>query len=284
MDRIAIVTDTNSGMSQDECVALGVQLIPMPIIVDDTEYFEGVSCTYEHFFEMLNRGSEVSTSQPSPESVTSVWDRVLEDHDFIIHIPMSSALSSSCYTARALALDYDGKVFVIDNKRISISQRTSVLDAIALVKKGLTAAEIAAKLENNALNASIYLAVNRLDLLRKSGRVTASAAALATVLGIKPVLQIQGGKLDAFSKERGMARAQKAMLDALEKDRTTRFAGKHYVIQAAYSGEDAPALQWLEKCREFFGDSTIEMYRLPLSICCHVADGVAAVGIFETEE
>lgn len=281
MRKIAVVTDTNSSMTKEECDALGVYLLPMPIIVDEKTYFEGVDCSYEHFFEMLNAGASVSTSQPSPESVMELWDEALKDHDYVIHIPMSSALSSSCETARGLALDYDGKVFVVDNKRISITMRRSVYDALTMIRQGMTAAEIAEKLERDADRNSIYLAVNRLDLLRKSGRVTASAAALATVLGIKPVLQIQCGKLDSFSKERGMKRAQECMLKAMKDDLSGRFAGRHYVVDLAYSGDIAPALEWREKCRAVFADAEIELYRLPLSICCHVGDGVQAVGVSE---
>lgn len=282
MSKIAVVTDTNSSMTMEECKSIGVYLLPMPFIVDGVTYFEGVDCTYEHFFEMLNSGSDVSTSQPSPDSVLSLWDEALKTHDYVIHIPMSSALSSSCETAKGLAMEYEGKVLVVDNKRISISQRRSVYDALAMIEKGLSAEEIAARLEEQSMNASIYLAVNRLDLLKKSGRVTAAGAALATVLNIKPVLQIQGGKLDAYSKERGMKRAIQTLLNAATEDMKNRFAGKNYVVDLAYSGDIAPALEWQKKCIETFGVEA-ELYRLPLSICCHVADGVIAVGCVEVE-
>ncbi len=281
MSKIAIITDTNSGMPQEEADRLGVSLVPMPFMVDGKEYFEGVDCTYAQFFDMLAAGGDVSTSQPSPESVTALWDKLLETHDGIVHIPMSSALSSSCATARALAADYDGKVCVPDNKRISISQRQSVLDALALAEKGLSAAEICETLEANAFNASIYLAVNTLALLKKSGRVTAAGAAIASILGIKPVLQIQGEKLDAFAKVRGMANAEKTMLDAIKKDLEERFAGKPVKILTAYSGEDSVGSEWLKTVQESFGDDTIESYKLPISICCHVGAGVKGIGVLE---
>lgn len=253
----------------------------MPFIVNGTEYFEGVTCTYEHFFEMLEAGAEVSTSQPSPESLTAMWEEALATHDSVVHIPMSSALSGSCDTAKALAAEYNGRVCVVDNKRISITQRESVLDALTLAEKGLTAAEICVQLENTAYNASIYLAVNTLELLKKSGRVTPAGAALATLLGLKPVLQIQGGKLDAYAKVRGMANAEKTMLKALEKDLQTRFAGKKVHIAAAYSGDIKPALEWRKTIRKYFDDNSIELYKLPISICCHVSSGVKALGCFE---
>ena len=262
MSKIAVVTDTNSGITREEAKKLGVYLLPMPFIVDGTEYFEGVTCTYEHFFEMLEAGAEVSTSQPSPESLTAMWEEALATHDSVVHIP-------------------NGRVCVVDNKRISITQRESVLDALTLAEKGLTAAEICVQLENTAYNASIYLAVNTLELLKKSGRVTPAGAALATLLGLKPVLQIQGGKLDAYAKVRGMANAEKTMLKALEKDLQTRFAGKKVHIAAAYSGDIKPALEWRKTIRKYFDDNSIELYKLPISICCHVSSGVKALGCFE---
>ncbi len=281
MSKIAIITDTNSGMPKEEADKLGVFLLPMPIIVDNTEYFEGVSCTYEQFFEMLANGADVSTSQPSPESLTSLWDEVLKEYDAIVHIPMSSGLSSSCATAKALAAEYDGRVFVADNKRISVSQYQSVVDALTWSREGLSASKICAKLEETALDASIYLAVNTLELLKKSGRVTAAGAAIASILGLKPVLQIQGEKLDAFAKVRGMANAKKTMLEAAEKDLKERFAGKSARVWVAYSGEAAPAQEWLEEVQSCFEDPTVPMYKLPLSISCHVGAGVLAIGVVE---
>lgn len=281
MSKIAIVTDTNSSMTHEEADSLGVYLLPMPFIVNETDYFEGVSCSYEDFFGMLERGDDVSSSQPSPQSIISLWDEALKTNDYVIHIPMSSALSGSCGTAKALAENYDGRVLVADNKRISISQRQSVLDALCMVRQGLSAQEIRARLETAAFDASIYLAVNTLELLKKSGRVTAAGAALATVLGLKPVLQIQGEKLDAFAKVRGMAHAEKTMLEAAEKDIKTRFAGKNVHIDTAYSGDLEPALEWLEQVRGYFHDESIQLYRLPISICCHVGAGVKALGVIE---
>lgn len=281
MSRIAVVTDTNSGITREEAKKLGVFLLSMPFIVDGKEYFEGVTCTYEQFFDMLAAGSDVSTSQPAPEDLTALWDTILQSYDSIVHIPMSSALSGSCGTAKALAADYNGRVCVVDNKRISLSQRESVLDALTLIKKGLTAAEICVQLEETAYNSSIYLAVNTLELLKKSGRVTAAGAALATLLGLKPVLQIQGEKLDAYAKVRGMAAAEKTMLKAIEKDMQTRFAGKPVHIAAAYSGDIKPALEWRKTVRSYFGDSHIELYKLPISICCHVGAGVKAIACYE---
>ena len=281
MAKIAIITDTNSGMPREEADKLGVFLLPMPIIVNNKEYFEGVSCTYDQFFEMLAGGADVSTSQPSPESLTSLWDEVLKEYDAIVHIPMSSGLSSSCATAKALAMDYDGRVCVADNKRISVSQYQSVVDAVLWSREGLSAAEICAKLEETALDTSIYLAVNTLELLKKSGRVTAAGAAIASILGIKPVLQIQGEKLDAFAKVRGMANAKKTMLEAAEKDLKGRFAGRPARVWVAYSGEEAPAAEWTDEVRRYFDDPTVCMYKLPLSISCHVGAGVLAIGVIE---
>ncbi len=279
MSRIAVVTDTNSGISPQEAEALGVFLVPMPFIVDGKEYFEGVSCTYEQFFEMLAAGGSVSTTQPAPDAITSLWDEILKTYDYIIHMPMSSALSSACATAKALAADYDGKVLVPDNKRISVTLQQAVVDALTLIDKGLTACEVCEKLEETAYDASIYLAVNTLELLKKSGRVTAAGAAVASILGIKPVLQIQGEKLDAFAKARGMTNAKQTILKALKKDAEERFAGRKKRYAVAYSGDYESAAQWLDEVKEFFGDDTVEMYKLPISISCHVGAGVKAAAV-----
>lgn len=281
MSKVAVITDTNSSITSEEAEQLGIFLLPMPFIVNGQQYLDGVDCTYEHFFEMLAEGADVSTSQPAPDALTSLWDKVLEEYDEIIHIPMSASLSSSCATAKALSADYNGKVWVADNKRISISERQAALDALYLAKQGFSAEEICKKLEESALNASIYLAVNTLELLKKSGRVTAAGAALASILGLKPVLQIQGEKLDAFSKARGMANAQKVMLNAAKKDLEERFAGKPAHIDVAYSGDYESALEWLEIVRDFFGDKNIQMFRLPISIACHVGAGVKAIAVIE---
>lgn len=279
MKKIAVITDTNSGITTDMAKKLGVFLVPMPFIVDDKEYFENESCTYEEFFDMLSEGKNISTSQPAPYSLTSLWDKVLEEYEEIIYIPMSSALSGSYATAKSLAGDYNGRVHVPDNKRISITQMQSVLDAVKLADNGLCGQEICRILEDTAFDCSIYLAVNTLELLKKSGRVTAAGATLATILGLKPVLQIQGEKLDAFAKVRGMANAEATMLNAIKKDCEERFAGRKVAIHLAYSGDLEPAEQWLNTCREFFGDTHIEMYKLPRSICCHVGAGVKGIAV-----
>ena len=281
MSKIAITTDTNSGITPEEAGKHGIPLLAMPIIIDGQEYFEGVDITYDEFFERLANGADVSTSQPSVYSLTTFWDNVLNTYDYIVHIPMSSSLSSSCDTAKGLAKDYNGKVFVADNKRISISQAQSVYDAKKMAENGMSAEDIVKKLEADAYCNSIYLAVNTLELLKKSGRVTKAGAALATVLNLKPVLQIQGGKLDAFAKARGMANAKKTMLEAAKNDLADRFAGKKVKVEIAYSGALEPALEWQKEVQKFFGNKELKMYRLPLSICCHVGAGVAALGCIE---
>lgn len=280
MSKIAIVTDVNSSITFEEAKKNGIFLLNMPFMVNGKEYMEGENCTYEQFCDWLDGGADVSTSQPSPAALMNMWDEVLKDYDEIVHIPMSSALSSSCATASAMASDYDGRVQVVDNKRISITQRQSCYEAIKWAEQGLSAAQIKEKLEADSYNCSIYLAVNTLELLKKSGRITASAAALATVLGIKPVLTIQGEKLDSYAKVRGMKKAEKSMLEALRKDIDTRFAGHKIKIEIAYSGKEVP-VAWVEAVRTAFSDvdSEINVYRLPISICCHVSTGVEALGI-----
>ena len=221
--RTAIITDSNSGVTAQEARRLGVWVVPMPIIVDSRTRFEGVDLFPEEFYRLLAQGHSVSTSQPAPGDVTGLWDELLESYDQIVYIPMSSGLSNSCETALMLAADYRDKVFVVDNQRISITQRQSVLDALELVRCGLDARRIHDVLMAQRLEASIYITVDTLKYLKKGGRVTAAGAAIGTVLGIKPVLQIQGDKLDAFAKARGWKSAKKIMLDAMERDVTERF-------------------------------------------------------------
>lgn len=282
MSKIAIVTDVNSSITFEEAKERGIFLLNMPFMVNGEEYMEGENCTYEEFCEKLDAGADVSTSQPSPAALMNLWDEILKEYDEIVHIPMSSALSSACETATAMAEDYDGRVQVVNNQRISITQRQSCLEAMKLAENGMSAAQIKEKLEAEAFECSIYLAVNTLELLKKSGRITPSAATLATVLGIKPVLTIQGEKLDSYAKVRGMKKAEKTMLDALRNDINTRFAGKKVKIEIAYSGKEVP-MAWVDMVKNSFADVDAEIgtYRLPVSICCHVSTGVEALGIVE---
>ncbi len=279
MEKIAVATDTNSSITKEEAEKLGIYMMKMPFTIDDEEYVEDVNCSYEEFCERLDNGADVSTAQPVLGDLLDMWDELLETYDKVIYIPMSSALSGSCETAKGMAQDYDGRVLVVDNKRISITQRRSVLDALVMIDHGMSAEEIKTYLENDSFNSSIYLAVNTLDLLKKSGRVTATAATIATIMNIKPVLQIQGGKLDSYAKERGMKKADKIMLHAIEQDREKRFSQGNSVIQAAYSGSREEGEIWLQEVRDYFKDPTIELYRLPISIVCHVSTGVHAIGV-----
>ena len=212
MEKIAIVTDSNSGITQEEGRRLGVSVLPMPFYINDVMYLEGITLTQEEFYEKLKNDEAISTSQPSPAEVCGLWDNLLKEYDEVVHIPMSSGLSASCETAMALARDYDGRVQVVDNQRISVTQRQSVLDALVLCEAGRTAAEIKEKLEEEKMESSIYITLETLKYLKKGGRITPAAAAIGTVLNLKPVLQIQGEKLDAYAKVRGKKQAKKVML------------------------------------------------------------------------
>ena len=220
--KIAIVTDSNSGITQKEGKELGISVIPMPFMADGKTYFEDIDLNHEDFFQMLARGADISTSQPAPQDVTRLWDELLKEYEAIVHIPMSSGLSGSCQTAMMLAQDYEGKVFVVNNQRISVTQRQSVMDALGMAQKGYTAEQIKNRLEETKFDSSIYITVDTLKYLKKGGRVTPAAAALGTLLRIKPVLTIQGEKLDAFTKVRTMKQAKSVMLSAIQKDMETR--------------------------------------------------------------
>lgn len=279
--KVAIVSDTNCGITLDEAKELGIYLVTMPFCVDGEDYYEYKTMNHAQFFEKLRAGAEVSTSMPSPADLMELWDELLKEYDEVLHIPMSSGLSGSCHAAMGFAEDYDGKVVVVDNKRISVIMKQSVLEAKCMADKGMSADEIKEYLEKDGLNASIYVAVDTLEYLKKSGRVTAAGAAIGSVLNIKPVLQIQGGKLDAYKKVRGMNQATKAMFDGIKSDMETRFAGKDIVIRAAYSGDEEIKNSWEEALKEAFPDMEIEIDSLPISICCHTGEGAMGIGIME---
>lgn len=281
MGKIAIVTDSNSGITQDEGRVLGVHILPMPFYINEVMYLEGVTLSQEEFYQFLQKDEPISTSQPNPGEVCGLWDSLLEEYDEIVHIPMSSGLSASCETAMALARDYEGKVQVVDNQRISVTQRQSVLDALALIKAGKNAAQIREILEAEKLESSIYITLETLKYLKKGGRITPAAAAIGSVLNLKPVLQIQGEKLDAYSKVRGKKQAKRVMLKAMKEDLDTRFA--EYVkkgemcLQMAYTGNREEAEEFKKEVQEMFPDFEIHMAPLSLSVACHIGHGALAV-------
>ena len=277
MKSAAIVTDTNSGITQEQAKRLGISLISMPFLIDGKQYMEGKDCPAPEFFAKLEGGASVSTSQPSPGEIVRLWEKLLKKHEAVLHFPMSSALSGSCQTAKALAMDYPGRVFVVDNQRISVTLMQSILDARKLLEEGKKAAEVQGILESERLDASIYIAVDTLEYLKKSGRVTAAAAAMATVLNLKPVLQIQGGKLDAFKKARGLKQAKDIMANAMMEDLANRFAGREVALFAAYSGLAEEGQEWLAEVQGMFPKYQVELYALPISICCHVGAGARAI-------
>lgn len=281
MNRIAIVTDSNSGITQNQAETLGISVLPMPFFIDEKFYFEDITLTQEEFYRRLEDDANISTSQPSPGDVTDLWDKLLQDHDEIVHIPMSSGLSSSCHSAAMLAEEYGGRVQVVNNQRISVTQRQSVLDALTLVQRGRTAAQIREILERIKLMSSIYITVETLKYLKKGGRITPAAAAVGTILNLKPVLQIQGEKLDAYAKCRGKKAARKTMLDAIRKDLDTRFAtewkeGRVHMM-AAYSGNPEEADDWLEELNQNFPGIDFHIDPLSLSVACHIGRGALAV-------
>lgn len=279
MSKIAIMTDTNSGINPQFAKENGIFLIQMPFFVDGEEFFEYGSMEQDEFFARMTAGATVSTSQPSPADICEMWDKALENNDYVIYIPMSSGLSGTYGTAKMLSLDYDGKVLVVDNKRISVTLKSSVFDAVTLRDNGLSAQEIVSQLEENALNSTVYVAVNTLEYLKKSGRVTPSGAAIGTLLGIKPVLQIMGEKLDAYKKVRGINAAMEAITEAVQNDIENRFKDSKITITAAYTGKLSKGEEWQSILREAFPNYTIELDVLPLSIACHLGPDALGVGI-----
>ena len=279
MKKIAIVTDSNSGITQEMGKTMGIHVIPMPFFIDGELFLEDITLTQEEFYKRLGEDSDISTSQPSPGEVMECWDELLKEYDEIVHIPMSSGLSSTCHAAQSLSQEYEGKVCVVDNQRISVTQKQSVEDAIVLRDAGKSASEIKEILEAEKLQASIYITVDTLKYLKKGGRVTPAAAALGTVLNLKPVLQIQGEKLDAFSKVRGWKAAKRTMLKAIEKDLNDRFADvrEDMVLGMAYTCSKEEAQEWKQEIAEKFPEYEIVEGPLSMSVACHIGPGAMAV-------
>jgi len=280
MSKIAIVSDSNSGITPAQAKEAGVSVLPMPFFINGDTFFEEIDLNQEQFYEKLKEGCDISTSMPSVGSVTDLWDELLKEYDEIVHIPMSSGLSSSCETAFVLAQEYEGKVQVVNNQRISVTQRQSVLDAKALADKGLSAKEIKDILEREKMESSIYIMVDTLSYLKKGGRITPAAAALGTLLKLKPVLQIQGEKLDAFAKARTVKQAKSIMITAMKNDFAGRFHdenGSHMHLEMAYTHDLAAAEAFREEVQEAFGGMDIVLNPLSLSISCHIGPGALAI-------
>ena len=289
MPEIAIMTDSNCGIMPGEGDKLGIHVLPMPVIIDGQTYYEGIDISLEEFHEKQMSGADITTSQPSPGDVTAMWDDLLQDHDEVVFIPMSSGLSNTCQTASMLSADerYEGKVFVIDNHRISVTQAQSVLDAQVLASEGRAGSEIKTILEKEAMDASIYIAVDTLEYLKKGGRVTPAAAAFASVLNVKPVLTIQGDKLDTFAKVRGMKQAKAKMIEALKEDRFTRFGqvpdGELRIETAGTFESRQEAEQWCRMVQAEFPTVQVSYVDLPCSIACHVGINAVGTGIVKKE-
>ena len=280
---IAVVTDTNSGITPQMAENLGVTVIPMPFYINDELFYEGITLNSEEFYKALDNNAEVKTSQPAPGEIMKIWDELLKDKEEIVYIPMSSSLSGSCQTAQMLADDYKGKVYVVNNRRISVTQMQSVKDAVSLAQKGKSASEIKEILEERQYMSSIYITPDDLDYLKKGGRITPAVASVAKVLNIKPVLEIQGQKLDVFKKVRGMKIARKTMKQAIRDDLENRFADiKSMKIYAAYTSNKELGELWRQELVEEFPGYEIELYPLSLSVSCHI--GPEALGVGCTEE
>lgn len=280
MSKVAIITDSNSGITQDQAKELGVYVLPMPFYINEEMLLEEIDLSQEQFYERLSEGADIHTSTPVMTAFTDLWDELLKEYDEIIHIPMSSGLSSTCSTAAMLAQDYDGKVLVVDNQRISVTQRQSVLDAKMLADAGKSAQEIYDKLMENKMESSIYIMLDTLYYLKKGGRITPAAAALGTLLKLKPVLQIQGEKLDAFAKARTVKQAKAIMIKQIKDDCEKRFGsadGTGVHISMAYTHNREAAEEFKKEVQAAFPNHDIVLNPLSLSISCHIGPGSLAV-------
>lgn len=282
MSKVCIITDSNSGITQSESKELGIVVIPMPFYINEVQHFEDIDMTQEEFYEaLMDEKTEVSTSQPSPDTIMQTWRENLEEYDEIVHIPMSSGISSSCATAMMLAQEeeFEGKVFVVDNQRISVTQRRSVQQAKELAERGYSAKEIHDILFRDKLQSSIYIMVNTLKYLRKGGRLTPAVAAIGTVLRIKPVLQIQGEKLDSYAKVKTLKQAKTTMLKAIRSDFEKRFSDEEMEIDIAYTYDKAEADKFKEEILREYPNAKVYMDPLSLSVSCHIGPGALAVAL-----
>lgn len=281
MSKIAIVTDSNSGITQEEAKKQGIFVVSMPFLIDGQEYYEDITLTQKQFYEKLAGNGVVSTSQPSIESLTKMWDEILETYEELIYIPMSSGLSGSCQTAAMLAEDFEGRVLVVDNQRISVTQRRAVEDAYAMAQDGKSSKEICKALMETKLEASIYIMVDTLKYLRKGGRLTPAVAALGTILRIKPVLQIQGEKLDTFAKARTTKQGITIMLDAMEKDVEQRFGSnlEELYIDVAHTENFQGAEELKREIQKRYPNHEVRINPLSLSVSCHIGPGALAIAM-----
>ena len=278
--RTAIVTDSNSGITQEQAKAEGVYVIPMPFMIDGTVYYEDIDLSQDEFYERMEAGCDITTSQPTPETIMDLWDGLLKDFDAIVHIPMSSGLSGAYQTACVLAQDYENRVQVVNNQRISVTQRQSVLDAKIMADQGVSASEIKDILEETKFESSIYITVDTLKYLKKGGRITPAAAALGTLLKLKPVLTIQGEKLDAFAKARTMKQAKGMMINAIGRDLAERFGDPEAeadYLQIAHTRNEEAAREFAQELQTAYPGADIYVDHLALSIACHVGPGTLAV-------
>lgn len=287
MKTIAIITDSNSGITPEEAEKLGVYVVPMPFIIDGEIYYEGLNLTNDKFYEIQKSGTRITTSQPNINDIVSMWENILKEYDEIVYIPMSSGLSQSCETAKNFAQQFEGKVQVVDNRRISVTMKASVIDAVNLVKEGRNARQIKEYLEETATDSSIYLVVDTLKFLKQGGRITPAAAAIGTVLNIKPVLQIQGGKIDQYAKVLNIKSAKNKMLDAMKKDLEGRF--RNYVnegkmkLAVAHTMNEQNAKDFAEEIRNIFPNIELEFIdALSLSVATHTGPKVLAIACYRT--
>ena len=280
--KIAVVTDSNSGITQAQAKEMGITVLPMPFMIDGETYYEDITLTQEQFYQRLKDNSDISTSQPTPDSIMKLWDELLKEYDQIVHIPMSAGLSGSCATAMMLAGEdeYEGKVFVVDNHRISVTQYQSVKDAMMLADMGMDGAQIKKRLEETVADSVIFVTVDTLKYLKKGGRITPAAAALGTLLRIKPVLIILGEKLDSFAKARTMKQAKTLMMNAIQKELDERLHDsecKDCHLAIAHSDNEEAALEFKKEVEERFPDADIYLAPLSLSIACHIGPGSLAL-------
>ena len=284
MKPVGIITDSHSSISQAEAEKLGIRVLPMPFYIDGECYYEGINLTREEFFSKLESGSKITTSQPGPADVYDIWDKALEEYEKVLYMPLSSGLSGSYATAVAMAQEepYEGRIIVVDHGQIAAPLYRMILDTLDMIEKGYSAEKIKEILESGKNRMMIYIGVQTLEYLKRGGRVTPAAAALGSVLNIKPVLKLETGKLDSFKKCRGFGKAKKAMIEAMQEEINVRFAdakadGKIHLLAATSANEEETA-EWVHEIEEAFPGMKVFCAPLSLGVSCHTGTGALGIG------
>lgn len=284
MKKVRIITDSNSGITQQEAKELDITVFPMPFSVNGKEYLEDITITQEEFYKLLESGTDVKTSQPSQYDLEQLWDNLLSEYEQILYIPMSSGLSGTCESAKRFAEKYGGKVLVVDNKRISVTQKESVFEAIKMLEKNIPADKIKQYLEQSAHLNSVYIMLDVLKYLKKGGRISPSAAAIGDMLKVKPILFSNGMNFEKAAMALSVAQARKKMINLVKQDLENKFKNEYaqgkMTVSVAHTQNQEEALRFKKEIQTLLPELNFRFVApLSLSVSCHIGPGSLAIAI-----